>query len=456
MRFINSFKALLEDLVNLSHTRVDKANDTFDTLTSFFTNADATKDVFVATTRQGSLRQGTIIRPRAEDAEFDVDMLLRMKHVEDWHPLDYLNAVSAAFASSERYQDLLLSPPSSRCETIDYAGDSHVDVVPSIEYGGQAWIMNRTTNKFEPTDGDGYAAWFNAQNAKTGGQLVRVVRLAKYLRDEHEWPIKSILLTTMLAGLVRTSDTPAVYPDTPTALRVLFDRWDAWLQAQQTLPKLKNPAMPAETFDRHWTVETFNKVKAGVHALALAIRTAYNSTDEEVSVEEWRKAFGDGFPVRDEDLKGGEAVAAAHLALGPVTHARPISDIAQAQQLKYKVRIDAWVYNKAGTKSSRGINSGAKIASDRAIQYRAVTNTPEPFDVHWQVVNTGGHAASEVGGLRGTFQKGKNLKRQLINKLRNWETSKYTGTHWIECFVVKDGVVVARDRFYLNIKNPAY
>ena len=39
----------------------------------------------------------------------------------------------------------------------------------------------------------------------------------------------------------------------------------------------------------------------------------------------------------------------------------------------------------------------------------------------------------------------------------HWEKSLYTGKHWIECFIVKDGICVARSgRFYVNIYNPEF
>jgi hypothetical protein len=67
--------------------------------------------------------------------------------------------------------------------------------------------MNRKTNAFELTDGDGYAAWFSGRNDITGGhELVRVVRLCKYLRDEHDWQVKSIPLTTLLRLQVHNCD----------------------------------------------------------------------------------------------------------------------------------------------------------------------------------------------------------------------------------------------------------
>ena len=71
------------------------------------------------------------------------------------------------------------------------------------------------------------------------------------------------------------------------------------------------------------------------------------------------------------------------------THRRPLSDICGAEELKYKVKINAYLYSKDGNVKFRGINSEATFASDLAIKYVAITNVPTPYDVHWQVVNTG-------------------------------------------------------------------
>ena len=49
----------------------------------------------------------------------------------------------------------------TRCVTIDYAGDFHLDVVPRITVNGRHYILNRVDNKRERTDGNGYRNWFN-------------------------------------------------------------------------------------------------------------------------------------------------------------------------------------------------------------------------------------------------------------------------------------------------------
>ncbi len=138
MKLTHSFATFLKSTVNLNQTRVDQADAAFDTLTSFVKNAAETKDIFKKSSRQGSLRQGTIIKPRTDETEFDVDMLVDVKEVADWKAADYLDAFHKAFKNSDRYKELVDRRGKHRCVTIDYAtNDFHVDVVPSIERSGQ-------------------------------------------------------------------------------------------------------------------------------------------------------------------------------------------------------------------------------------------------------------------------------------------------------------------------------
>ena len=124
---------------------------------------------------------------------------------------------------------------------------------------------------------------------------------------------------------------------------------------------------------------------------------------------------------------------------------------------KVKIRIDGYVYSRNGKIRLRGINTSAKLGNNLSIRYVASTNAKEPYEVYWQVVNTGEHARRE-NGLRGNFFRAKAHGGTLnSNKLSNWEYSKYKGLHWIEAFVVKDGYLIARSgRFYVHINNPSF
>lgn len=104
-------------------------------------------------------------------------------------------------------------------------------------------------------------------------------------------------------------------------------------------------------------------------------------------------------------------------------------------------------YNKNGWRlfpdgsSSFELRSGDSVEGSKKICFKAKTNAPKPFQVFWQVVNTGEEAAED---LRGDFyQSSGECSFELGIKTRI-ERTKYRGYHWVECFIVKNGVCVAR------------
>lgn len=73
------------------------------------------------------------------------------------------------------------------------------------------------------------------------------------------------------------------------------------------------------------------------------------------------------------------------------------------------------------------------------LKYQVDTNVDYPYDIYWQVVNTGDEAsaaeAEGKNGLRGKIFEGKRER---------WERSEYKGKHWIEAFIVVNGECVAK------------
>lgn len=70
-----------------------------------------------------------------------------------------------------------------------------------------------------------------------------------------------------------------------------------------------------------------------------------------------------------------------------------------------------------------------------------------PYQVYWQVVNTGQDAIRRRG-LRGGFEEGVVQGGRLEKR----ESTLYSGTHSMECLIVKDGYCVARSGpFIVNI-----
>ena len=91
-------------------------------------------------------------------------------------------------------------------------------------------------------------------------------------------------------------------------------------------------------------------------------------------------------------------------------------------------------------------NNGTPLEKNCSLIFRALTSVKHPYRVVWQIVNTGIEA--ENGGcLRGGFEEsdiGTNGKR---------EATAYTGSHSVQCFIIKRGVCVAKSKeFIINIR----
>jgi hypothetical protein len=126
-------------------------------------------------------------------------------------------------------------------------------------------------------------------------------------------------------------------------------------------------------------------------------------------------------------------------------------DVAHKQAPKWHVAATRYCVSISATYHRRGFRPTAFRSNSPALPkhvdllFEAMTNVPKPYKVYWQVVNTGMEAL-RAGQLRGDFYDSNKSGRQ-----RN-ESTKYTGMHWVECFVVKDGVCVARSgEFVVNI-----
>lgn len=101
-------------------------------------------------------------------------------------------------------------------------------------------------------------------------------------------------------------------------------------------------------------------------------------------------------------------------------------------------------------------NNSDLLLDNFEIEYKAKAPKIKYDQVLWQVVNTGDHAEKlGVKALRGKdFFRAKTPNNSLSrNPLVTWESTLYTGKHWIDCFLIKNEQIVAKGRFVVNIFN---
>ena len=298
------FAEFLRDEVNLNQSRLDRLETSVGAVNDYL---KGNLTGYQKMERQGSYALRTLIKPVDDNDEYDADIQIVMNPNPSWGAKDYVLEINRTLAGNKNYADKLRLK--TRCVTVDYAGDFHLDVVPRVTINGKHYICNRLDNKFEETDGNGYRDWFNEKNRITGGNLKRVVRLLKHLRDhKNSFTAKSILLTTLAGNTIKSSDegTTAVSTVADT-LETVLSRMNDYLQQHPNMPVIKNPVLPSEDFNRHWDQRRYANFRNRVQSYAQTAKQAKTEPSAEKAIKLWQELFGDDFGKSSKSGGGGSS-----------------------------------------------------------------------------------------------------------------------------------------------------
>jgi hypothetical protein len=451
MGYLSSYD-FLNTKVNLNQTRLDHLQQSVDAIQRFLSEHDVFGSIFLDVIPAGSWAHRTIIRPVQENDEFDADILLSIKERDDWQPMDYIEELWSAFRSTSHYESLALRK--TRCVRIDYANDFHIDVVPYLERRDTHYITNRSEPKgkgrFEASDPEAFTKWIDERQRVTNGNFIKTVRLIKYLRDfKNTFECKSIILLTLLGEQVNTIEAgffPERYADVPSTLVTLLGKLAQALP--RTMPAILDPADTGENFsDRYKENWNYTNFRNRIIYYADQVKSALDEKNREASIEKWRRVFGDEFK---SEVIIRKAVSEITRASVPWVNEQfidqPPYNIPFSLIPTYQAHIASSVIGlvvgqqtrRNGVRQYELSKQGNRVPKKRRLRFTLTSNVPEPYSIYWKVRN-GGEEANEAKQLRGEINKDEGLKNRE-------ESTSYAGQHYVECYVVKNNVVVARDR----------
>ena len=444
MKLAEYFNAFLVDVVNLNQTRIDTLKARVDAIVMAIEGFDVYSEILIDTTPQGSWGHRTIIKPAGISGSFDADVVAFVTPHDGWAPADYIDHLYDQFKSHGTYADKVSRK--TRCVTIQYANEFSIDVVPCIRRSSiwetTEWILNRKENIEEQANPDGYTEWFLQQNAYVGNnQLIKVVRVLKYLRDfKLTFSAKSILLTTLVGQRISwTDEIGNEFSDTPTAIRTLIKRLDAYLQQNPEMPEVVNPKLPSESFTRQWDQGKYANFRTCINRYAEWVEDAYVENDRDESIVKWRRVFGDDFA---KSVALTKATNLIETQIDDVSHVtKPPWPLLPTGRIEVAATLHS---SKEGHFLGIYPSDGPALTPDTWLHFSAKHSFTNNVAIKWQIVNTG-WAARVARCLRGGFDKsGSDI----------WEHTLYRGKHWVECFAVdlKRGVSLGRSgRFFVNI-----
>lgn len=430
---------------------------------------------------QGSFRLGTIIRPISDRDEYDVDLvylrdLLRTSTTQaklqaeaGAHLHDYVKDKESSGETVPRLN------PGRRCWTLTYDNlGFHMDVLPAIpddeDDDTAILVTDRKLTEWQHSDPIGYANWFWARmQAEVEEQRLKLAReVQANVADVPDWKVKttlqravqilkrhrdirfqndlddrpiSIIITTLAAKAYQRQAN--LYE----ALTVILRDIGKYVENRAGVWWVPNPVNPDENFADKWrdypqrAEKFFWWMRQAQRDFAdLEARARQNRL-----IEGATQYFGKGATERSaanlQLVKQGVGAIVASSATEGVPapadtrHRQPPP---WTMQDTHRVTVKADVYARLLGKKKLWKLTRFPINKLMGIKFVAETNVPPPYEVLWQVVNTGADARN-ADGLRGGFDNGVGMHGAV-----RWESTSYRGTHFIEAFVVKEDVCLAR------------
>lgn len=423
---------------------------------------------------QGSFRLGTVVRPLFHEDEYDIDLVCKLEIKKgSTTQADLKKRVGDRLKSRSDIEVNL--EECGRCWRINYPKQFHMDILPVIpdaENGPTGILLtDKDLRLWQKSNPVGYADWFYermeeaveekraafAEERRASVEevptwqlrtaLQRAVQLLKrhrdiFFEDDLDDRPTSILITTLAAHAYDRQS------DVADALVHILDHMADFIEKRNGRWWVENPAHLGENFADKWNTnperrEKFAEwlvhakrdfteaIKSGVPGVAAKrLSPALGATTIEFA------AVSLGLTAR-ASATFSKTAAPVVPALSSTGHCQPLR---WSERLTHRASLRGGVYPRLyGTKEVWALTDRA-VSKNRGLKFRIETNVPPPYEVWWQVVNTGREAISDEG-LRGEFFRGTESNENV-----HWESTLYTGTHWIEGFIVKNGVCVARTR----------
>ncbi len=418
---------------------------------------------------QGSFRLGTVVKPLTDEDEYDIDLVCELDiQKTSITQADLKKRIGDRLKSDDDLKEKVVE--SRRCWRINFTEQLHMDVLPAIPNEDNLptgiLLTDKELRHWQTSNPIKYADWFKnrmrivllekrAALAKSLSvdvaelpdwqvktPLQRVVQLLKRHRDvffanaPDRRPV-SIIITTLAAWAYQNQE------DLQPSLLSILTGMEDFIMEKDGKYIVQNPADEDENFADKWNQYPDRR------------KDFFNW------LEKAKADFGTMFASKDlfsaqvklEQIMGLGIVKRAQIRTDRLQKSLPANPMAVVPDLastnhcqvpmwpintSYNADISATLHPLKYSRKNIGVLTGRPTGKNLHIQFRVSTNTPGPFEIKWQVVNSGKEAQDD-SCLRGDFISGEAKTPSIL-----WERTGYKGTHWVEAFIIKNGICVAR------------
>lgn len=393
---------------------------------------------------QGSVAMSTVVQNEDSDYDIDVAVVFNKSVLDDKGAQATRNMVANALRRKTKQFNAEPEVKTS-CVRVKYADGYHIDFAiyrRSYDYINEEWIYEHSGSEWSSRELRGLTDWFKTQNDNSDGKLRKVIRLSKmFCKSRSSWK-------NMPSGLLQT-----VLCD--EKLQKSYDRIDElfYYTMKEIVNRIENSTsvvapvdngrdLTPRQSDKQKMINWKNRLKSKLADLDVLFSEDCTQTD---AIQAWYGFF-------NHEFWNESTTKSEYNTLQPfkksvcsfVDNEQFIEDMFPVN-LMYSCKISCLVSGNGWRPTPIGeFLSLLKRYLPHRFEIRCTmeyTNCPWPYKVFWKVRNVGVEAEKR-NMLRGQiYEKGKTIV----------EHSNFFGKHYIECYIIKDGICVARDRVDIPI-----
>lgn len=332
---------------------------------------------------------------------------------------DTKDAITKTYSSSDIKID--------RCVVTVNFEDAHIDVQPVFEVENKDY-------KYPDTYGDG--CWKTTKPRKEMDAMVefsdnknrnlrRLCKMGRSWKNKHGVCMGGLLIDTLAYNFLKST----TYYD-EKSFACYDEMCKDFFKHLYDQPKDQTEYGALGSKQRVKVKKSFRRKAKRAYELA---EEAINATSDKTKHNKWRDVFGIDFPKYVNEEKEAVSLNSSYRNTEEFIESKYPIDI------RYDLKIDCEV-------KQNGYRDGLlrefllkkiRLMPNKSLRfYIEKIDVPAPYIIKWKVTNRGEQAI-----------KRDCIRGQIIdlNSSEKTETTSFKGSHFVECYIIKDNMVVARD-----------
>lgn len=442
--FYTSYVVLSQDEQNNIHNKKDLNIQRLKDGLKEYNIENNTSYTIAETCVQGSMAMSTVVQNEDGDYDIDVAIVFDKSVLGDKGAQATRNLVANALKRKTKQFNAEPEVKTS-CVRIKYEDGYHIDFAVyrrHYDSGNECWIYEHAGSDWSVRELKGLTEWFKSQNNDSDGKLRKVIRLSKmFCKSRKSWKnMPSGLLQTVLCDEKLQQSYERIDELFYYTMQEIVNRLETSTSVEAPVDDGRD--LTPRDIDCKRMTNWKNRLKSKLEDLEVLFSDECTKDD---AIQAWYGFFNHDYWGGQVTVEKSNAVASVPKSVFSFFDGEQYIEEMYPMQLVYKCDVsckvsgDGWRLKPIGEFLSiwrHYLPHNFEIRCE--MEY---TNCPWPYKILWKVKNVGPEAERK-NIIRGEI---KERGRTIV------EHTSFFGNHYIECYIVKDGLCVARKRIEIPI-----